>query len=544
MSVSRRPLLESVFLLTEGLAWFIVLRALGTAAQRARLSDLEQGVRLLADEADLSQRTALQALSAAADDGSGGPSLVAVLVAAFGAFLLMRWIVQSGLPNTLAAVLGLAVSVIALHLLLVYAITGDLAFWAQSSFGGVLGDEGIRERVTAEEYLASGDPGVVGNASVALTAAGLSLLWVRFLLAGRRAISFEGALLSYSIGFAAVLIAVMVNEASGGSGSGFALVYFVLGALTLAVAHAARAHTDEALARTAPWAASVGATLGLMAGVALLFGLLATLDVQRLFAFVAAGVGDLVGWLLLMVLTPVFAFGQWLASLVGVDANDVSFEIGEQEPAETEEGDETTTIVFPGWTLDVLRALALAAVGWLLYRLSKMVFRRLSRSDEAEYAEVRSEGADGGDTGMGALLRRLVPRGRGRGAAGWIAKHQAYRLFARTVVDAEERGRPRQRGETAIEAANAAGTALSATQPFVPIAAAFDLVRYGRRDPDADELRRLDRELTVWEERHPVDRSALPPEPPEPDTDAGDDVPPDAAGDVARSGGDAYAEEQ
>jgi hypothetical protein len=80
-----------------------------------------------------------------------------------------------------------------------------------------------------------------------------------------------------------------------------------------------------------------------------------------------------------------------------------------------------------------------------------------------------------------------------------------YRLYARLVNDARERGVERGQGDTPIEFAERAGTRLRAP-PFAGIGVAFDRARYGRHYPSKESVDSLERALRDWERADPASR--------------------------------------
>lgn len=508
MTRHSQSLLQVLFVGTEALAWFIVLRVFGTLFEAEHLrtlaSEIEFGLRS-GRWVDVNSATEAAAIArGAVDAASGGAGLVAVLLTAGGAFFLMRLLSGAGLPVALAAIVGLLASFIALHLLIIFAVSGELRVWEPSSFGGLFADDGIVGNVDADAFVLRPDLQLVGLGSATVTAAVLTLLWLRFLLAGRAPATLDSALRSFGLGFVAVLAATMLAEGTDqGAMAAWILPYFVLGALTVAVAHAARAPVGERVGGGTPWLISVIGTLGVVLAVAASFALLALLDVQRALEPLVDGLGFVLAWLLIIALTPVAWVLQRLLELIGADASipelDISF--GEEPPSEEEPGD--GGIRLPGWMGDVLKVAAFAAVAWLLYRLGRMIFRRFRPYEERTYEELRFAATDSGqDTGLGRLLRRLVPRRASAPSSAWTERNPAYRLFARTVVAAHRRRRPRQEGETPLEFGDRAGRELRA-EPFRGIAAAFDRARYGRHLPPEGETTSLARALDAWELAQP-----------------------------------------
>jgi hypothetical protein len=299
-----------------------------------------------------------------------------------------------------------------------------------------------------------------------------------------------------------VLLAAIVGQGVGTDQPSFtALAFFVLGALSLAAAHMARARAPgESVGRDAPMALAAVTTLGAIVLAALLFGLLAMLEVQRAFDPMFDLLFMVIGRVLFILLTPIFWVVNWVLTNVlaasGLDLPEQFRRFGEETgPPEEEPGGR----FLPGWVLQAIRVLTIAAVVWLLYRVSRLVFdltrrRELSRDVD----EARTSTAHGG--GLGSMVRALFRRrGSAAWSGDWLRRHAVYRLYARLVADAGERGVERGQGDTPIEFAQRAGALLNAPV-FEPIGLAFDRARYGRHYPSREAVDSLERSLRQWEQ--------------------------------------------
>src|SRR5690606_7737188 len=152
----------------------------------------------------------------------------------------------------------------------------------------------------------------------------------------------------------------------------------------------------------------------------------------------------------------------------GIFDNFAQFEPGQPEPEEATSEDGG----IPGWLGDTVKALALAAFCYCSYSIAMMLLARCRAALERVYGELRARSAEG--AGMGQLLRNLFPRGgRGGGMPDWTRAHDVYRLFARAVRSAGERGFRRRQGETPLEFA-AAGARVLEAPVFTEIGAEFD----------------------------------------------------------------------
>ena len=500
---------QHLFVVTEAVAWFIVIRVLATTVDRGALTELLEEV----ERGGGGPRDDPRVLAAAAvmrdglDGLASGPSVVVVVVAAFAAVALSRSITQLRLSRAVSAVLGMVASAVVLNALLHVALAGDFMLWDNSGLASFFDDPQtpLAGERSAESFVADPNMDRVHGSSLALIVLGMFALWARFLFVGRGHIDFDRALRSFSIGFPIVMLAALLSRGSDVAAGIFALPYFVLGMLTLALANAARSATqDQELTRSTPWAVSALVTMGLLAAVASLFGLIAVLEVERALTPIGSIVLRFIGWLLVILLTPIFWIVQFVLSklLSGFDP-EVLDNIADSPAFADQEQQERDPTEWPGWISNAFRLALFTVITLALYFIARyLFFRRRDDDDEEGYKEERT--ATEAHTGLGALLKNLVP-GRRTGPSGprWLDRHAVYRLFARAVIDAEDRDFSRRPGETPIEFAGLASRALDAG-PFPAIAAEFDRARYGRHYPDDELLRPLDRELGEWERTHPA----------------------------------------
>ncbi len=500
---------QHLFVVTEAVAWFIVIRVLATTVDHGALTRLLEDV----ERGGGGPRDDPRVLAAAAvlrdglDGLASGPSVVVVVVAAFAAVFLSRSITQLRLPRAAAALLGMVASAVILNALLHAALAGDLMFWDNSGLASFFDDPqtSLAGERDAESFVADPNMDRVRGSSLALIVFGMFALWARFLFVGRGDIGFDRALRSFSIGFPIVMVAALLSRVSGTVAGIFALPYFVLGMLTLAIANAARtAPQDEELTRSTPWAVSALVTMGLLVAVASLFGLIAVLEVERALTPIGSIVLRLISWLLVILLTPVFWIIEFVLSKVlsGFDPEILDNVAGNAAFTDQEEPEQNQAEL-PRWISNAFRLALFTLITLALYFVARYLFSR-GRDDDGERGYEEERTATEGHTGLGGLLKNLIPGRRPRPSVPrWLDRHAVYRLFARAVIDAEDRGFNRRPGETPIEFAGLASRALDAG-PFPAIAAEFDRARYGRHYPDDDVLRPLDRELSEWEQTHPA----------------------------------------
>lgn len=510
----RGPLAAFFFLAAEGLLWFIVLRSFATALERNAFREVAQAIWFGLGDNNFPQpdraRAALLVAEQAGESAIGGPSLLLIVAVAIGGYVLMRVLAMSTLPASSRAAAGLLVSIVVVGLAL------QLALADAGLLGGAPWDDGIvadlrgqgghsfSGEIDPDEFVADPDPERVRGASRAVTLAGIVLIWLRFLFAGRSPVNFERSLRSFGVGFAVAVAVAFVAAASGADVVGWlVLPYFLLGSLSLATAHAARAPDDAtASRRDAPWVFSVLGTVGALTAVMVLFILLSLFEAQRLLEPIGAALASLLAWLLILIVTPIFWALEWLIGLFSSDF-ELQTVLESPEAGFTEADEERERRVrIPGWIGNVARALLVAGAIWIAYRLSRWLFSRSERTTTEQYAEVRESESGGG---LAAMLQSLIPRARRRSAGDtrWLTRNRAYRLFGRMLVAARARGVERRPGQTALEFGAVAGKRLE-TPLFAGIARAFDGVRYGRHEPTTGRLDELEREFAAWERANPL----------------------------------------
>lgn len=509
----QRNLLDALYISMESIAWFAAITSIATIGERGYLSELSRELQsqIASNQLEGTERAeaVIQSLAERADTATAGPSLWIVALAGFAGFWLMRGVLQLRLGGPIGAVGLVLASVFGLNLLLHITFAEDLLVWRNQGLADFIDNP--------QAFVASGadfqgvvDRGgvVIGSATaIGVTAIGVTAVWLRFMYAGRRPIRFDQVLRSFSIGFAIVLVALVIarfNEV--GQLAIFAIPYFILGLLALAVANGERAALPaEGGERVASWGVSVSATVALLAVVAGVFGLAAALDVQSALGYFGGWIGTALEWLLIIILTPIFWVLVPLLELLIPDAladRLANLEVPENlvEPEVLGDGETEDDFIFPRWPFDVLKVLIFAALVWVAYRVGRSLLERGDGGAEDEFDEFRSE--TGGGPGLGGLLRGLLRRSPARDASNWMRQRPIYGVYGRSVVDAEDRGFERRRSETPLEYSDASGTVLEAPV-FREIADAFDAARYGGHEPDPAAIDRWIAELDEWERTHP-----------------------------------------
>lgn len=450
----------------------------------------------------------------------GGPSFLIVLAAATGAFLLVRWIVDQKLPLPIAAGIGIAASLLAFQLLVRVSLAGDVRIWEavpvlQASVNG-----GQSDQADLAAFVVSPNGALPVRGALSMSAVALALVWLRFLVAGRSAVSYERVLRSFGAGFVIVL-AITAWSAVGESVDvfGWVPVYFVVGVAALAVAQAARARPNEdETGRLEPWVSSLGVTLGGIALIALVFTFLTFLDGGRMMQPVIAGVVWVIGKIAWAILYPFAVVMQAIVSFVlgGRTLHLEEFSMDAFEMPKPPDSANKTGPLIPAWLSFGVRAIAIIGVGYGLYRIGLVVFAARHRMSEIDDEwRLRSQTSEDVPSSLfGGLFRRR--RGNDEIDGDWLRRHAVYELFARVVRSSRDRGVERTVGATPLEFAQDAGARLDAPS-FEPIGRAFDQARYGRHFPEREELDALEQDLREWERSHTERAASTPPEPPRED---------------------------
>ena len=505
----RQNTMDGLFVATEAVAWFLALRVFATMLEQTFYADLEERLEAAiraGQVVDPTRGEAVNSMVRAAAAEPHGPSLLVVFLVAFAAFYFIRMLDRWRLTGALGAIVLLMGSVVALNIVLRFALAGDLRVW---DVGGVTAffanpDPYFAARLDLDAFIA--DPSLRGahGGALAVTFTLIVAMWLRFLLAGRTPVNFDRSIRSFGISFFAVLFVLVTARFTGVSPEArYAVLHFVLGVLGLAVANHSRATaatTEEEVARTTPWVMSVGATVGILAGVAMMLGLLATLNVGAVLAAVGGFALSIFEVILLIIVTPIFWVLEAVVSRFLPEGMEWPEMNGDLEPGELPEQEEGEGINVPGWLTGGLQFLAVVALTYIGYRIALLVVR-MRRAAQAPVEEIRSRRAGG--AGLGDLLRGLLPRsGRSDPGGEWMQRHRIYRLYGRTVVDSHERGFRLMPGETPLEFAARSSRALAA--PFEAVGRAFDRARYGRHYPADDEVRGMETDVQRWEAETPA----------------------------------------
>ena len=497
----RQSIVDALFIATEAIVWYVMLHVLTTAMQQSYLSQVEGRLGSTRGGADI------VSIVHTASNAEYGPSLLIVLATAFGGFALMRGLTYAGLDGALGAIVLLAASVVVLNVLLHIALVGDLRVWDPSGLTELFArPSNALSSVNLEALVRDANPTRPTSSIAAFEFMGMIVLWARFVVAGRGRVTFERMLRSFSIGFLLTIVGLALASIEGIRSMGlFTVPQFILGLLGLAVANNARTVAPaEGARRIGPWVASVGGTIAVLFGVALLLGTLAFLNVAALLTAVGDVAMNIVGAVLIAVLTPIFWVIERILDLlrshgIVLPVNVPSF-ADLQPPKPDITGADAPASSVTMWLQNGLRFAAVMLICYIVYRLALIVMGRRRLSNMA-VDEVRAQASSA--TGFGSLLRGMMSRVRGSTDDAWVRREPVYRLYARAAGAAEARGFRYQLGETPIEFTSRASRMMNAP-PFPPIGVLFDRARYGRHVPDEGQVRSLAAALGAWEAATPA----------------------------------------
>ena len=510
----RRPALETIFLLAEGLAWFIVISVIATLVERSFLETLADRIAInirpgALDDLGGAEQVVRELRAEAGTDA--GPSPFVIWGAAVGGFLLMRFAPRLDLGPAITSAVLVASTILGVNVLLHLAI-GDFRIWDASELISLLNDPSsqVATGVNIEEFVANPDVEGPHASALGLTFIGIVVVWFRFMLAARSAVRLDRMARSFTASFIAVFVALFVARVGDVDSAGqWAVPQFVLGMLGLAIGNHERAvPAADAEERATPWLTSVGGTIGLLAGAAGVIGLLAYLG----FGSVLSAAGDVLlvvlEFVVILVVTPIY----WIVSTImtGI-VSFLAFIFGGRgelpdilrEPLTPGdvglEEDREAPFTFPGWVVDSIKFLAFVGVVWLMYWVGQ---RLLSKSQAEPELVVEERVRRSGGAGIGSLLSDLMSFRRRPDGDRWLQRNEVYRLFGRALGVSNERGLSMLPSETPGEFAESAVVHLG-SPPVADAARMFERARYGRHQPTSEELQNASRALSQWDQSNP-----------------------------------------
>lgn len=428
----------------------------------------------------------LAAVCAAGAGGSGPwyPTLLLAMLAGYG---LVRGLLKFDADPRVLVLAGCVLTLTGLQLLL----------RIQESPGGNPLSLVWLSRLVAdpEGYLATRWPEGWG---VFFTAVG----WLRAAFLAQKRFTYARVMTGFCAGVATLLVLLLLGQGGGAGGAinGAAAPFFVAGLSAIALVQLQRAGQDDRELLRGPWLVVMLATLAALSLVSLLSGILPLRSLNRLLAPV--------GNLALLVLDAViyviaFPIGWLLAKVLTLLLHGRRVEMPKPENVATQAADKAQNVGQHGpvaaFFLLIFKVVALLLLAALVCYVIYRVFRRLRRPPPAD-DEVRESVGSAGRFGdeLGALMQGLLGRFRRRvGAAepslppGLL---RVRRLYLRALARSEEIGVTRPAAATPAEFSPTLASVLQ-TEAARTLSDRFAEARYGRIEPPADELARLEREL-------------------------------------------------
>jgi hypothetical protein len=504
----RRPSLELIFVLTESIAWFIVIAVMATLVERAFLEGVAERIQggLNAHQfANVPQAQGVLADLQAAAGRDAGPSIWVVVAAAGGGFLLMRLNQRLDFGPAVGSIVLVAATLVGVNLLLHVAM-GNFRFWDASPLVDLINQPESQTPTGIDIHAFVANPDIRGphGAALAVTFLGLLFTWFRFMIAGRATVDLDRMTRSFTVAFIVMLATLFIARlAEVDAASRWAVPQFALGMLGLAVGNHERAvPASEAEARTTPWMTSVGGTISLLLLAAGGIAMLAYLEFGQLLAAIGEVLLAIVEFVLVIIITPIYWIMERLFLLL-LGGRDIAENLPRFpqliSPEEAGVDPDEEGMVIPTWIWDSLKFFAGVFVLYVMYRVGRLLVGGRGRGGGA-VEETRATSRGG--AGVGRLLADLVTFRRRRDPDRWLGRHEVYRLFGRAVDVAHERGLRILPTETPEEFGTAARRHLGA-DPVLDAALMFERARYGRHFAPADEVRRASAVLAEWDQANP-----------------------------------------
>jgi hypothetical protein len=428
------------------------------------------------------------AAASAAVARGGGPSFLTIWAAVLGGFYLVRLLLRFDVSAPPLVLAGAVTTVLALLAL------GNLQY---NPSGGPLALTWLFEFAAhPDAFLHDHWPAVWGV--VALCAG-----WLRGVWAGQRDLTYERALRSLSAGLSVGVVLALFWQGSGAAGAinTAALPYFMLGLLSLALVHLAKAEYQTGDFLRGPWLLTLGGTVAALTVLSIAAGLFPIEMLNRLLAPVGLAVLWVLDLIILIIAYPIALLIVWLVGLITggrplewPQPRTVATSTAEQVQRQSEHNLLLAALLF---LLKVLFVLALTAlVGFALWQIFRYL-RRPGRGTEVEETrEALHEGGLSADLAalMGALAGRFRRQARAVEPDLPPAVLAIRRLYLRALQRAEERGTVRPPATTPHEFAPELARALD-TPAAMDLSERFAAARYGLLPPPPATLAALEREV-------------------------------------------------
>jgi hypothetical protein len=425
----------------------------------------------------------------AATAGQSGPGILVLFTAIFVGYGVVRFLLRFDLPRRPLIVAGACLSL--------------LGFWVLWSvqFGAGPFDLGPLLSFTSDPVrsLNRGTAGAFG-------AFVLALAWVRGSLIGlRQQITHRSVLTSLTVGLMIVVLGLTVGRGAVGSSAmdEAALPFFVFGLLSLALIQLSQSEHIQGDTWRGPWLVSLLATVGGLALVGAIAGLLPLDAFNRLLSPVGNLLVALIDIVLYLLVLPIVVIFNWILTrllsghLHPLDFRLQTFEQATRQPAHS--AHPSGLLLFLGHLGNILVVLVVATIAALVLF---WVFHRLERDDEivtSERERVITRAALGADLSalIGAVLGRFH-RGASKPQPD-LSRRLLHlrRLYLEMLGRAERRGLTRPEGTTPLEFGPILDEHFNSDFPET-LSARFSAGRYGRIEPSdqvLDDLSAAERSL-------------------------------------------------
>ncbi|HTE85130.1 MAG TPA: DUF4129 domain-containing protein [Dehalococcoidia bacterium] len=415
--------------------------------------------------------------------GHAGPSLVTILLAALAGYALVRFLQRFDLPRRPLIVAGGCASVLGLWILWTVQFGGgplDL-----SPLGAFTSDP-ARElnRHTPELF------GVVV----------IGIAWVRGALIGSRPqVTHRAVLASMTVGLGIVVVGISIGRAAIASRAidNAALPFFVAALVALALIQLSQSEHIQGDTWRGPWLVALAGTIGALALVGGLAGLLPLDGLNTVLAPVGNLLLVAVDLLLYILVLPIVVVFNWvLTKLLAGRMHPLDFKFQTFQQATRELQHQGHPSGFTLLLVNLGHLLVIAIVAAIVALVLIWVFKRVEREEDVEIGEhepFESRGALRSD--LQGLLEGLLSRFRrpARQADPALSPRllALRRLYLSMLRRSEARGLSRPTAATPREFAPLLERQLDSSLP-ADLSARFSGGRYGLIEPSEHDLRRLE----------------------------------------------------
>jgi hypothetical protein len=418
----------------------------------------------------------------AATAGQVGPGFLILFVATIGGYGVVRLLQRIDLPRRSLIAAGACL-----------AFLGFWVLWSVQFAGGPF-DFGPLLNFASDPVrsLNRATAGAFGAFVIALA-------WIRGSLIGLRPqITHRAVLSSLTVGLVIVVLGLTVGRGAVGSSAmdEAALPFFVCGLLALALVQLSQSEHIQGDTWRGPWLVSLLATIGGLALVGAITGLLPLDALNRLLSPVGDLLVTLIDIVLYILVLPIVIVFNWVLTrllkghLHPIDFRLQAFEQATRQPATN--ANPSGLLLFLAHLGNILVVVIVATIAVLLLL---WVFHRLERDEETapnERERVDTRASLGADLNslFNAILGRFH-RAQNRSQPDLSRKLlQLRRLYLEMLGRAEKHGLRRPEGSTPLEFGPVLEEHFRSDLPE-SLSAQFSAGRYGRVEPSDQELEDL-----------------------------------------------------